>query len=337
MRVCCSEMTQNKKMIDSEEDQKLRWVSDIFPSDIFDIVEMGSHSDVNYKPHCEMGSLSGKKIEEGCLRTVESLRGRLLAERQASRVAKEDAEIMGNKLIELESKLREETKLKDRAERKLKFLRKKLESLNFSSISGKLEQSSSSEKCGNSCISSIDDSSFKDPEESEPKSDITNPVVLENPNENILKSRTIDPGVSEDLKQNVSEAYSPSQNHISPCLAKDSNFQNTDHSSSHSNLSDSSPEIICNNTNTSSGDLKNEENRSLSTKSSMVDNMDDHQDFVDNSMAIVPVNLPTTSLPTTPKPVNENVIEALVALRHAKEMLVDSMERRRMMIKVGPT
>lgn len=32
------------------------------------------------------------------LRTVECLRGRLLAERQASRTAKEDAELMGNKV-----------------------------------------------------------------------------------------------------------------------------------------------------------------------------------------------------------------------------------------------
>lgn len=32
------------------------------------------------------------------LRTLECLRGRLLAERQASRTAKEDAEIMGNKV-----------------------------------------------------------------------------------------------------------------------------------------------------------------------------------------------------------------------------------------------
>lgn len=35
---------------------------------------------------------------DGGLRTLECLRGRLLAERQASRVAKEDAELMGNKV-----------------------------------------------------------------------------------------------------------------------------------------------------------------------------------------------------------------------------------------------
>lgn len=43
---------------------------------------------------------SDRKMEgdEG-LRTLECLRGRLLAERQASRVAKEDAEFMGKKVI----------------------------------------------------------------------------------------------------------------------------------------------------------------------------------------------------------------------------------------------
>lgn len=35
------------------------------------------------------------------VRTVECLRGRLLAERQASRVAKENAELLGNKVMAL--------------------------------------------------------------------------------------------------------------------------------------------------------------------------------------------------------------------------------------------
>lgn len=42
---------------------------------------------------------SEKKMEkEDGLRTVECLRGRLLAERAASRKAKEDAELFGNKV-----------------------------------------------------------------------------------------------------------------------------------------------------------------------------------------------------------------------------------------------
>ncbi|KAJ7977039.1 myosin heavy chain, cardiac muscle isoform-like isoform X1 [Quillaja saponaria] len=304
----------------SREDQKLRWVSDIFfsPSPYDHILKKGSLRSKKIEPHCEMGYLSGKKIEVDCLRTVESLRGRLLAERQASRIAKEDGELMGNKLIELESKLREETKVRDRAERKLEFLKKKLESLNLSSISGKSEQSSSSEKCENSCRSYTASSAFKGIEE-KPKSDIANPIVSEkvmhnvseNPDENQLKSHAANPVVSEDLKQNVLEVFSPTT-HISPFAAKDSNFYSTDNSSSNSN-------------------------RSSSSKFSVVDNMDDHQDYVDNSLALVLVDQQIiTSLPTKLQPVDESVIEALVALRHAKEMLAGSMERRHMMIRIRP-
>ncbi|KAL6998265.1 hypothetical protein U1Q18_008391 [Sarracenia purpurea var. burkii] len=72
--------------------------------------------------------------DEG-LRTVECLRGRLLAERVASRVAKEDAAQMGCKLIELENQLRVEIKSRNKAEKRLRFLVKKLESMNISHVS----------------------------------------------------------------------------------------------------------------------------------------------------------------------------------------------------------
>lgn len=39
--------------------------------------------------------------------------------------------VAGEKLIELEKKLREETKLREKAERRLQFLKKKLESFNY--------------------------------------------------------------------------------------------------------------------------------------------------------------------------------------------------------------
>ncbi|KAF5737128.1 hypothetical protein HS088_TW13G00006 [Tripterygium wilfordii] len=80
------------------------------------------------------------------LRTVECLRGRLLAERQASRVATEDAQIMAKKLIQLENQLREETKLRIKAEKKLHFLMKKLGSLKMHLNSPGI--------CGISCTSS---------------------------------------------------------------------------------------------------------------------------------------------------------------------------------------
>ncbi|KAI3412975.1 uncharacterized protein J3R85_016710, partial [Psidium guajava] len=62
---------------------------------------------------------------------IECLRGRLLAERQASRSAKDDAEFMVQKLTELEKKLIEEIRLRDKAEKRLKFLKGKLETMNI--------------------------------------------------------------------------------------------------------------------------------------------------------------------------------------------------------------
>ncbi|KAL6503141.1 hypothetical protein OROHE_023770 [Orobanche hederae] len=72
---------------------------------------------------------------EDSARTVDSLRGRLLAERLASRNAKEEAEKLGNKLMELENLLKQEAKSRNNAERKLKSIFKKLESMNISYVS----------------------------------------------------------------------------------------------------------------------------------------------------------------------------------------------------------
>ncbi|RZC82669.1 hypothetical protein C5167_045451 [Papaver somniferum] len=70
-----------------------------------------------------------KEMEgENNLRTLECFRGRLLAERVASKAAKDDAEFMENKLMELEKQLSTETELRNKAEKKLKLLMKKMKS-----------------------------------------------------------------------------------------------------------------------------------------------------------------------------------------------------------------
>ncbi|KAI3968914.1 hypothetical protein MKW92_042756 [Papaver armeniacum] len=71
---------------------------------------------------------------ENNLRTLECLRGRLLAERVASKAAKDDAEFMENKLMELEKQLSTETELRNKAEKKLKLLMKKMKSMNIASL-----------------------------------------------------------------------------------------------------------------------------------------------------------------------------------------------------------
>ncbi|CAJ1968422.1 unnamed protein product [Sphenostylis stenocarpa] len=268
---------------------------------------------------------SSKKVEdEGLnLNTVECLRGRLLAERQASRVAKMEAESMGNKLVELEKLLREETKLRDKAERRLKFLKKKIGSFSIPSKSGQLEHSDSSEKYENSCESSSISSLSKHSEEIEIKHDAKIPALPENV----------------DHSDNVSEASTLTQTHNSPSSTKDCDSQNTDNFSSNSDPSDSSPQILSENPNLSSGNLKNDESRfsSLSSRSSSVtENESDDADFCDHSLALVPVTVtPTSHATSNPKPINVSVLEALEALRHARERLQSSM-RSSQMIHVGP-
>ncbi|KAI4349230.1 hypothetical protein L6164_009847 [Bauhinia variegata] len=274
---------------------------------------------------------SGEKMEgdEG-LNTVECLRKRLLAERQTSRLAKEEEESMGNKLIELEKKLKEEVKLREKYERKLKFLKKKLESFNIASISGESEQSYSSEKRDNTCRSSSSSAS-RDPEENEIKSHIANPAASQ------------DSSIAKDSDSQVTDDSSSSSN-PNPSSEDGKRDESSSSSKSSAKLTgDSIPNLNPDNFSTknpSFKELKNDGNRvsSVSSESSVTvtvaDNEGDDGDFVDNSLAIVPVNLTSTKQAINPKPVNESVIEVLDALRLARERLMGSMGTRQM-VKVG--
>ncbi|CAD5188518.1 unnamed protein product [Musa acuminata subsp. malaccensis] len=75
-------------------------------------------------------------------RIVDSLRGRLLAERVATKAAKEEAENLAKRLEELERELAEEIRCRRRAEKRLKHALKKLESLKLAK-----ERSCSSSQC----------------------------------------------------------------------------------------------------------------------------------------------------------------------------------------------
>lgn len=87
----------------------------------------------------------GNSGDEG-QRTMECLRGRLLAEREASKAAKAEAELMAKRVVELERQLGEEIRRMKRAERRMRYALKKLEPINFS---GSSESSSSNlRKCG---------------------------------------------------------------------------------------------------------------------------------------------------------------------------------------------
>ncbi|XP_058746822.1 uncharacterized protein LOC131619767 isoform X2 [Vicia villosa] len=272
------------------------------------------------------------EVDEGLnLNTVACLRGRLLAERHASRVAKEQAEAMGKKLVELEKLVKEEIKLRDKSERKLKLLRKKLESSSKSSKASQLGCSESSKKSKNSCGSSTISSNSKNSEANETR--------------NCAK----DSALTESLVAN----HNGSRSENGSSSTKDCESQITDNSSS-SNYSEHgySLKILSLDSNQSfeyeslkndeiseAKDLKNDEIRlsSLSTKSSVTGNESDHADSFDNSLALVPVteNMTATSQASTNnKKVNESVFEALDALRVAKEKLQSSLGTRQI-VQVG--
>ncbi|XP_076945066.1 uncharacterized protein LOC143615975 [Bidens hawaiensis] len=88
------------------------------------------------------------------LSTVECLRGRLLAERAASKAANDESEQLTKRVTELEKQLKMEIKSRNKAEKRLKFLMKKLESLNMSYVSADEPSSSISEKSEISSVSS---------------------------------------------------------------------------------------------------------------------------------------------------------------------------------------
>lgn len=275
----------------------------------------------------EKGWSENKKMEgRDSWRTLECLRGRLLAERQASKIAKEEAELMGNKLIELENKIREETKLRKKAEMKHKLLMKKLESLKISPALEGSEKSSSSDTSGFSSTSSTSTSGHKDPEEFE------------------SKPQSIIQALSQDMKDNGSETTTSNQK---ACIVLDSiedstGTQDTQNSNSEHNLKDYSLDKSSHESMACSQDSKADDQSSSSIEASVVEmetnagTESDNEDYVDNSLALVPMSLPASTKKKELKIVNRSVIEVLDALRHAREQIQSSMESRHM-IRVGPS
>ncbi|KAL4295226.1 hypothetical protein GQ457_12G009170 [Hibiscus cannabinus] len=207
--------------------------------------------------------------EEG-LKTVECLRGRLLAERQASHNAKQDAELMGHKLMELEKELKEETKVRNKAEKRLKLLRKKLESLKLL------------------------------------------PALEENASDTTTSIKSFEISFSK-------------ENSNSPETTK-SDTKDASHEKSSVTTSSGHqvPEVDDTRVEIDNGRNENYEDG------------DDDDDYVDNSLALVPLFLPETKLAPEIKMVSKSIGEILETLRHARERIQSSMERRQM-IRVGPS
>ncbi|XP_062115085.1 uncharacterized protein LOC133829270 [Humulus lupulus] len=239
---------------------------------------------------------SDKKMEgDDGWRTVECLRGRLLAERQASRMAKEESECMESKLIELEKLLKEEIKLRNKSEKKLKKIKKKLQSLNISSSISveSSEQSCCSEKSEASCRSLF----------------------------TITSSSTSSGPI--DSEENESNFHVTSQkskkNHESPNAENSIDQDNTSFEDFYDNPSHKS----------SSVDLR----------SSVEENEIDHEEYVDDSFALVPMSYFVAEAPKRIeiKPVHENVSETVDSLKYIRDKIQSPMEIRRCMVRVGPT
>jgi hypothetical protein len=142
-------------------------------------------------------------------------------------------------LAELEKLVKKEIKLRDKSERKLKFLRTKLESLSISSKSRQLGNSDSSQNCENSSGSSSSSSSS-----------ISSNSKFSEKNET-QKSP---------LTENVVANHNISETHNSSSTTKDCDSHITDTSSSnYSEHGYSSSQILIQDPN--SEDLKNDESR----------------------------------------------------------------------------
>ncbi|XP_039064645.1 uncharacterized protein LOC120209810 isoform X2 [Hibiscus syriacus] len=192
------------------------------------------------------------------------------------------------KLLELENKLKQETKLMNKAERRVNMLKKKLESLKILPDLEESERSSSSQSSAISSVSSASSSGTKHPPESASE-------------------------IPEIVKENASDTKSGT---------KESSHEK---SSSKSSSSHEVPQIE----HTSSSSL---EPSSMETNRT---NYDDDE-YVDNSLALVPSELPETKPAPEVHIVSKSVGEVLDSLRPARERIQSSMGRRQM-VRVGPS
>ncbi|KAE8689760.1 Cyclin F-box [Hibiscus syriacus] len=210
--------------------------------------------------------------DEG-LWTVECLRGRLLAERQASNTAKQDAELMGNKVMELEIELKEETKLRNKAERRLKLLRKKLESLKL------LPTLEESEHCAVSCVSSTSSPRTKNPEKTASMSQNASKIMEKNASDTTTSIKCFEISFS---KENCN----------SPGTIKS---DTKDSSHEKSSVKPSSGHEVPKVDDTSSSSLKAS---TVEIDNGKNENFEDggDDDYVDNTLALIPLFLPEAKM-----------------------------------------
>ncbi|CAH9127088.1 unnamed protein product [Cuscuta epithymum] len=230
---------------------------------------------------------------EDTIRTVECLRGRLQAERVASRNAKEDAYLMETKLTELEARLKEENKSRNRAEKRFKHLMKKLESINISLTSsdesenwsltvGSEDSSASNTACSSSKVSE----------------------------DTMLQFEAVSSS-TDDSQEAIDNAKAENESLSSP------GEEDTGKSVEHGFIERK--------------DLPMRDDNSLEVafeKSEM--NGSDREENTDNSLALVRVCLPNPKQTFDIAVLDPTVKDVLDSLRHAKEKLQNMLERQLM-------
>ncbi|KAI3995268.1 hypothetical protein MKX01_032070 [Papaver californicum] len=268
---------------------------------------------------------------ENNLRTLECLRGRLLAERLASKSAKDDAEFMENKLMELEKQLSIETELRNKAEKKLKLLMRKMKSMNIASP-GKISYTTSSD--------------LREPEKQNSDPQISRPVKC-----NISQDGISDSSTTNVRKENSVCSLSDHDHQMTRTVSS-SGSVGTAHSRKNSDdhsfqeesrkIKDDEPREIqqekqseiqeeepCEIQDERHRESMEEHMRQTSTDEKEASrNNSDLDEFIDNSLALVPTTICSTSTTNEPKINSGKVLDVLSALRHAKKQLQNSMERK---------
>ncbi|KAI3939257.1 hypothetical protein MKX01_002125 [Papaver californicum] len=281
-----------------------------------------------------------KEMEaENNLRTLECLRGRLLAERLASKSAKDDAEFMEHKLTELEKQLSIDTELRNKAEKKLKLLVRKMKSMNIASP----VKSSYTTSSG-----------LREPDKQNSDSQISKPVKCSTSQDEISDSSTTNV-----RKENSVCSLSDHDHHMtttvsssgSVCTAH-SRKNSGDHSFKEElrKIKDDEPREIQQEKQSEIQEeepSKNQEEEPCEIqderhRESMAEHMrqtstdekegsrnnSDSDEFIDNSLALVPATFCSTSTTNEPKINSRKVLDILSALRHAKKQLQNSMGRK---------
>ncbi|KAG6401493.1 hypothetical protein SASPL_138350 [Salvia splendens] len=266
--------------------------------------------------------MSERNMEgEDSVRTVDCLRGRLLAERAASKNAKEEELQLENKLMELEKLLKQEAKSRNKAEKKLKFLMKKLESVKSSHCSDESEYISS-----NPCSIAKEEQELKEEKDLTDTQDCS--VNLSDDSSTVVISCAIQftgriaeqrNDTFEDSLSSASEKGSSNVDQWGVSSSADEGIKQRNglFEDSLSSASDQHSSLV---TDQESGVCCH----------SFRSCADDSNSQVDDSMALVVVDTPQRKHRIDPVALDASVREVLDTLRRAKEELRSSMVRRRM-------